>query len=75
MEEFGRDAFTATMYIKRCGRKLLEKCWSVWESLTTSKVYMPWLWKNWEQSWDIFHEGCQECVRCFWDEGARYPVQ
>jgi len=27
MEEFGRDAFTATMYIKRCGRQLLEKCW------------------------------------------------
>jgi len=22
-------AFAATMYIKRCGRQLLEKCWSV----------------------------------------------
>jgi len=23
---------------------------------------------------DIYHEGCQECVRSFGDEGARYPV-
>ena len=30
VEEFGRDcAFAATMYIKRCGRQLLEKCRSV----------------------------------------------
>jgi len=39
-------AFAATMYIKRCGRQLLEKCWSVWESYTAFKVSMPWPWKN-----------------------------
>ena len=31
--------------------------------------------KKREQSWDIYHEGCQECVRSFCDKGARYPVQ
>ena len=31
--------------------------------------------KNREQSWDIYHEGCQECVRSSWYEGARHPVQ
>ena len=39
-------AFAATMYIKRCGRQLLEKCCIVWESCTTFKVDMPWLWKK-----------------------------
>jgi len=39
-------AFAATMYMKRCGRQLLEKCWSVWECRTTFKVDMPWLWKK-----------------------------
>ena len=38
--------FMATMYIKRCGRQLLEKCWSVSESHTTFKVDMPSLRKS-----------------------------
>ena len=39
-------AFVATMYIRRCERQLLEKCWSVWESRTMFKVDMPWLRKK-----------------------------
>jgi len=26
-------------------------------------------------SWEIYHEGCQECVRSSCDKGAQYPVQ
>ena len=31
--------------------------------------------KNREQSWNIYHEGCRECVRSSCDDGARHPVQ
>jgi len=31
--------------------------------------------KKREHTWDIYHEGCQECVRSSCDEGERYPVQ
>ena len=42
----GIVASTVTMYIKRCGRQLLEKCWSVWKSRTMFKVDMLWLQKK-----------------------------
>jgi len=31
--------------------------------------------KKWEQSWDVYHEGCQECVSSSCDEGAKEREQ
>jgi len=54
-------------------------CWrsaGVCETATQcSRSIMLWLWKKQEQSLEIYHEGCQGCVRSFCDEGARYSVQ
>ena len=48
------------MYIKRYRRQLLEKCCGCEK-------------KKQEQSSDIYHEDCQECVQSFCGEWAQYP--
>jgi len=67
--------FEATMYIKIYRRQLLEKCWNVWDSHTTFQDQCAVAVKKQEQSLEIYHEGCQGCVRSFCDEGAWYSVQ
>jgi len=47
VEESGSHCcITGTMCLKSCRRQLLKECWSVWESRTTFKVNMLWLWKR-----------------------------
>ena len=59
--------------MKRCKRS----CWrSVWATQCSRSIdRCRDCTKKREQSWDIYHEGCQECIRSSCDEGARYPVQ
>ena len=42
MEEFGRDAFAATMYIKRCGSGSAGVCERAAQRLISIYI-MPWL--------------------------------
>ena len=68
VEEFGRDCCI-------CGYHVYKEMWEaaageVLECVGKSHNIQGLYAMAVKQSWDIYHEGCQECVRSSCDEGA-----
>jgi len=71
MEEFGRDCFIRGYHaIKEIWEVAAEEVLEcITEPHNVQGQYAVTVNKR-EQSWDVYHRGCQERVRSFCDEGA-----
>ena len=69
MEEFGDCYIRGYHVIKEMWEAAAKVLECIREPHNVQGLYAVTVKKR-EQSWDIYHKGCQECVRSFCDEGA-----